>query len=455
MIFLKISSGKITKTLLAKRHIIHCMSARMKLNSWVLPVLLFAALVMQVLDPSRTWKTVLVALGLAWLLAWFWARGLVRGVRLVREVRYGWAQVGDEMEERFNLLNGSAFPATWVEVADHSNMPGYEPSLATFVDGRSATNLISSGQCHQRGVFTLGGTTLRTGDPLGIYSVFIEDHSSQTLLVLPPVVPLPSVEVTPGGYLGEGRPLARTPQETVRAAGVREYQPGDPLRNIHWPTSARHNKLYSRQFDGSPSSDWWILLDLEQAAQVGVGQNSTEEQVVILAASLADQGLRGKRAVGLAVNGNAPSWLAPRENESQRWAILHALALAHPGPLSLRDFLARTGSSFGKQASLVLITASTSPDWLPALAPLVWRGIVPTVLLLDVQRSGKNTGPVNLLAAQLQHMGIRCHIIPPEALDRPEARPGQGGQWAWRVSKITGKVETLQRPENLDWRRLS
>ena len=75
---------------------------------------------------------------------------------------------------------------------------------------------------------------------------------------------------------------------------MRDYQPGDPLRMIHWPTSARMGKLFVRTFDGAPAGDWWILLDLEESTLAGSGFNSTEEHAVILAALLADRlgGLR-------------------------------------------------------------------------------------------------------------------------------------------------------------------
>lgn len=425
----------------------------MRLNHWLLPLLLALSMVMQVIDPSRVWKILMVGLGGAWLVGWLWARALARSLRLAREMRYGWAQVGDRLEERFTLSNASIFSATWVEIEDHSTLPGYRASLATAVEGTGDVTLLTEGYCARRGLYLLGGATLRSGDPLGMYTVTIEDPASRALLVLPPVVPLPPIDVTPGGYLGDGRPRLRALEESVRAAGVREYRPGDPLRRIHWPTSARRDKLYTRQLDGNPAGDWWILLDLDPSAQAGSDWDSTVEHGVVLAASLADRGLREKQAVGLAVNGESPAWLTPRENERQRWDILHALALAQPGGLSLRDFLERGGKTFGKQASLVIITASTRTDWLESLAPLLWRGLVPTVLLLEAASFGRQSSS-QAVAEQLQGMGIVCHVITRDLLNRPEARPGQAGRWQFRQSKITGKVQAIQRPDNLDWRSL-
>ncbi len=429
------------------------MTARLRLNSWILPVLVVFLVALQIIDPARTWFTLLVILGGAWLVGWLWARALARGLHFTREVRYGWAQVGDELEERFRISNSSAFPATWVEIDDYSTMPDYHPSMATVVEAHGENEFTTRGLCSRRGLYTLGGTTLQSGDPLGIYTVRLENLGSQTLLVLPPVIPLPAIDVTPGGFLGEGRPRNHAPQQSVGAAGVREYQPGDALRLIHWPSTAKHDKTFVRLLDGTPSADWWVLLDLDINAQVGTGWDSTEEHAVVLAASLTDHGLRLHKDVGLAVNGLQAHWQAPRGTPDQRWAILRALALARPGAIGLDQYLASSGKAFGRRSSLVIITANVTPAWLDSLALLRWQGrVVPTVLLLDPISFGGESASAGL-AWQLQQMGVSCHVITRDLLDRPEAHPGQAGRWEFRTS-ATGKAIPIRKPVEAGWSRL-
>jgi uncharacterized protein (DUF58 family) len=428
------------------------MKSRLRLNVPLLPVLVLLLIGMQAIDPSRIWKTLLVGLGGAWLLGYLWVRILARSLRLTREIRYGWAQVGDRLEERFTVTNHSFVPALWLEVNDRSTVPGYDASQATGIGGGSTSQWQTDGVCTRRGLYTLGGTTLRTGDPLGIYSLSFDDPASTTLLVMPPVVPLPPITVTPGGYSGEGRPHPRAPEQSVGAASVREYQPGDSIRMIHWPSTARYDKPYIRLFDGTPASDSWILLDLERSVQVGDGPDSTEEHGVILAASLADRALGGRQGVGLVINGRELTWIPPQKNANQRLQIFHSLALAQPGEMELARLLERTKKSFGRQASLVIITASTQPGWLEALASLTWRGITPTVMLLDPRSFG---GAQNTTATEdtLQRMGITCHVITQDFLNRPEAHPGQQGRWEWHGSPM-GRAVALRTPGNADWRKL-
>ena len=91
----------------------------------------------------------------------------------------------------------------------------------------------------------------------------------------------------------------RTWQATTNAASVRPYQPQDPHKWIHWPISAHRGELFVRQFDQDASGDVWLLLDLQTAVQLGSGADNTEEQAVLLAASLSARALRHNRAVGL------------------------------------------------------------------------------------------------------------------------------------------------------------
>lgn len=425
---------------------------RLKLNSWLAPALVVLLLFLQLLTPYRGWQILLVGLGGAWGLSYLWSRTLARRLRLTREQRFGWAQVGDRLVERFTLENNGPLPALWVEVVDYSTLPGYRVGRGTGVAADSAIRWHTEALCSRRGLFVLGPTSLRTGDPLGFYTVTLEYPASTPLLVLPPVVPLPTIEVAPGGRAGEGRPRANAPERTVSAAGVREYVPGDSFRWIHWPTSARRGELYVRLFESTPAGDVWVCLDLDRRVQLGEGADSTEEHGVILAASLADRELRTGQAVGLVTHGQSLVWLKPEAGPGQRWQILQALALVQAGSVAASELLSRVGPSISQRASLIFITPAVDGDWVPALVPLLRRGVVPTVLLLDPLSFG-GTQTVLATTTLLAQMGVACEVIPRELLDQPATRPGRQGQPEWRVLG-TGRAVPLNSVLDTGWRRL-
>ncbi len=427
------------------------MIARMKLNSVLPPLLSLTMLVMQILDPSKIWQALFVAFSGLWLAAWWWARSLKLNVRLTREVRFTWAQVGDALEERFTLTNHGHVPATWVEVVDHSTLPDYSAACAVGVDQASVNVWSTRAVCKRRGVYELGGTTLRCGDPFGIYSVEIFLPEKTTLVVMPPVIPLPTVEITPGGWMGDGRPRPNLVDQTVNAATVREFTQGENPKIIHWPTTARQRKFYARQLDGAPASDWWIALDADAGVQAGADWENTLELGIILAASLADRSLRARHSVGLLASGRQTTWLKPQSGERHRLEIFRALAMLEPGQLPLAQLLERANSSLGNRISLIVITPSIKTDWIPALTHLMWKGIHPTVLLMDPSSFGAPQ-KADALAGIFAQLGIPRFILNRSLLQQPEAHPGEG-QWAWRITP-SGKAISARPPSDMTWKRL-
>ncbi len=430
------------------------MKSTLRLNAKVFPVIGLFALVMQIIDASRVWVILMIAIGGTWLLCFWWARGLQRSLTFEREMRFGWAQVGDRLEERFTLSNSFVLPATWVTLNDHSTLPDHRATVATGVDGSSTSQWKVNTQCTRRGVYTLGGTTLETGDPFGIFTLTFEDPTSSTLAVMPPVLALPKFQILSSGWSGEGKRNPRSFEETINASHTREMSPGDPMRWIHWKSTARRDKFFVHQFEGNPAGEWWLLLDLDRQTQLGTGWDSTEEHAVILTASLAARGLKDEHPVGLMINAQEASWLTPRRNEFQQRALLKSLAVASPSELGLKDYLQRIGQTIGSHCSLLVVTANTNAEWTESLLPLTWRGVMPTVFLLDPNTFGasKNANNTSAISHALQSMSVPCHVIPKEMLDKRQAHPGQEGEWEWRVSPM-GKAIAVKTPV-ADWRRL-
>jgi uncharacterized protein (DUF58 family) len=425
----------------------------MKLQSPYWLGLIPLLLILQLMFPDQVWMALLVGMGGVWIVAYLWVRALSRNLHLEREMRYGWAQVGDILEERFTLTNEGWAPALWVEISDHSTLPGYHISQVTAIGSNSKNSWKTSQVCNQRGLFMLGPTRLRTGDPLGLFSATIHIPGSAVLMVMPPVVPLPSIEIAPAGRAGDGRRARPDPLErTVSTSGVRPYQTGDPLRWIHWPISAHHQGLYLRTFDSTPTSDWWIFLDLEGQVQMGEGWNSTEEHGVILAASLADRGLRAGRAVGLAANAEQLIWIPPRGTAYQRMEILRALALARPGNTSLASLLDSSRPALHRGASLIVITPAPQGKWLESLYLHTRGHLVPTVLIFDPVSYSGNRG-LSGVQSTLNRFGITPYVIRREMMDKPETRPGHEGEWQWFVTGL-GRAIPLRRPTNLEWKKV-
>ena len=365
-------------------------------------------------------------------------------------MRFGWMQVGDVIQERIGVENDGRMPALWVRIIDHSFMPGYTASAVVNVRSQWYTHWHTDGICERRGIYTLGPTSLETHDPLGIFTVRIDYTETVTMMVVPQVIPLPQIEIAPGGRTGEGKSTSSGLERTIVAGGVREYVPGDSLRWLHWPTTARLNKPYVRLFDFSPASNWWVLLDMDPDVQVGEGQESTEEYSVILAASLVHEGLGNDKMVGFVTMGDELIWHNPDVGDTHLWRILRSLTTVRPTGPPLPEMLKHLRLTLEHRTSLVVITANMEPDWTNELGLLTRKGIVPTVLLLNPSAFGGNQNP-NAIQSRLLNMNIKHYNFSDSLQDLAQFEPlGQEHQpgarlreYSRSLNRQTGKWRTL------------
>ncbi len=414
---------------------------RLRLPLLLLAFLLFAA----VLLPDQTWNTLLVGLGGLFVVAYIWARLLAGGLAAARHLRFGWVSVGDRLEEEFALINRSPVPALWVEIIDHSNVPGYRAGVVRSVAGGNIDRWRQASVCSRRGQYNLGPWTLCSGDPFGIFLVTLEYPVSDEIIIHPPIHGRLPVALPAGESSGRMRVQRRSWLTTINAAGVRDYHPDDPHRLIHWPTSARRDGLYVRQFDQDAAGDVWLLLDLRAEDQVGQGAAGTEEHAVLLAASLAARALRQNRAVGLAAYGRIPQVILPARGQGHLWKILRALALVHAdGMTSLSRALQDLGRTARRGTTALVITPTDHLDWIPDIIALARQSVPSNIILLDRQSfGGKGNSPA--MAAALEQQGFTSTIVRQGEVGQPLEEQERRGFWEFRVT-ATGKVIPVKSP---------
>jgi uncharacterized protein (DUF58 family) len=388
-----------------------------RLVSYVPIVALVVLLFLQIFSPRPGILFVLVAIVGVLLIAYVWARQMARGVLIQRQRRYGWAQVGDVIEERFTMHNDAWLPVLWAEVRDFSNLPGYNASRAVGLAARRSSRWATEGTCERRGVYTLGPITIALGDPFGLFEVKLEHNYTETFVVYPPIAGLPSLLDPRGLARGAARTNIRSLDLTTNASAVRHYVPGDALNRIHWRTTARRStpdreEIFVKEFDLEPSGDLWIVLDMDRRVQAGADLESTEEYAVVLAASLANQMLRDNHAVGLIAYGKEPLVVRPQKGHQQLWEILRVLAGVHAvAEVSLGEVLNLTQSIIGRGMSVALVTPSASAEWIHGVSDLLRRSIHPTGLLLDAGTFGGEVGNLQGLLGALADLGVSGHII--------------------------------------------
>ncbi|MBV9578952.1 MAG: DUF58 domain-containing protein [Chloroflexi bacterium] len=345
---------------------------------------------------NATWVLV-YCLGLLIVGSALWANWNVMGLELRRRHRVTRVEVGDTFVEQAVLEAvpglGQWWPRLWLELHDSSNMPGHhlDGVLSLGPVGRKVWELRS--ECTRRGRFSLGPVWVTSGDPFGIFRTSRKLADGVNIVVYPRAVPLPGFGRVPGELPGGALQGARVQFSTPNVSSVRDYRPGDAFNRIHWPTSARTNRLMVREFELDPTADVWIVLDLHADAHAGTGLESTEEYAVNATASLARHLLDQGRAVGLvSQTATLPADRGPRQAER----ILEVLALVQASSnLTLAALLSAESSRFARSSTLIVVTPSTNEAWTRFCQALNGRGVHTTAVLIEAATFG--TAPSTLL----------------------------------------------------------
>jgi len=370
--------------------------------------------------------------------AWLWTRLSLRNLRLVRLARSLRASVGDVFEENFEIHNQSRLPRLWIEVENRSNLPQAAGSrLLTNLGGKQNRSYLARTWLTRRGVYQLGPTTLASGDPFGLFTVKRKFHQADALLVLPLILPI-SEFPSPAGLLPGGKAMRQKALEiTPHASGLREYTHGDPIKRIHWPSSARRGKLMVKEFEQDPQAEIWLFLDaqvglhhelpasrptswhdwtLQRRPELSVPPSSLEYAITVTA-SLAHYFIARRRSVGFVTEGPAYTVIPAERSQRQEAKLLETLAFVQAeGQLPLVSLVDALAPRMPRGSSAFLITPSGRQDVLLAVKNLARRGVRPLVILLMSQTFGGHEHTEALAETLAQRAVPVCKISNGETL---------------------------------------
>lgn len=80
---------------------------------------------------------------------------------------------------------------------------------------------------------------------------------------------------------------------------VREYQPGDDIRDIDWNVTARHNRPYVKVYEEERELTMMLLIDVSGSSDFGAVGESKKERIAEIAATLAFSSIQNNDKVGV------------------------------------------------------------------------------------------------------------------------------------------------------------
>jgi uncharacterized protein (DUF58 family) len=184
--------------------------------------------------------------------------------------------------------------------------------------------------------------------------------------------------------------------EATDLLGVRPYRPGDPVRDLHARSWARHGSPMVREYQEEHLSRVGLFVDTDAST---AGDEGLEGALSLAAGVVARLGL-GEARVDLLVAGEVAHVLAPERNVGSLDQALDALAAVQPTePFSADRALARMGRHLETLSVVVLVFLGWDAARAAFASSIRTRGTRCVVLIVGDRTSREPHGTTVALGA--------------------------------------------------------
>lgn len=387
--------------------------------------------------------------------AWWWNRRSLEGVTYERALSERRAFPGELIELTLRVGNQKLLPLGWLGVEDRWPMALLPTDAELFspVVGQMGTfrTAFSVGwferisrryqlRCTRRGFYPLGPVELKSGDIWGLFSEGRMQQELDWLIVYPQVLPLPALGFPPKQPFGEVKATWRIFEDPSRAVGVRDHQPEDSFRHIHWKASARRQDLQVKVYEPTTSHNLVLFVNVATFAHHWQGTKPLLlEQVIAMAASIANHAMEARQVVGLLANGSIPHSdqpikVLPSRRPDQPARVLEALAAVTSFTTSsIESLLLAESPRLPWGATLVVVTGVVTEGLLTALVRLHEVGRRLVLVSLEEGQEGMDRDPDERPSPYALPPGIRIYHLPASELPFDQTLMGEEEEWAPEV----------------------
>lgn len=292
-----------------------------------------------------------------WPLLWF--RLIRNRIELTVRLERREIPVGGELPLRVTVRNFAWLPCPFVQVTLNlppglSGSPDRDLralSWTTFLFMRQeiAVDAVCYGRTRGVKSFESGSIYARVNDGLGLREIFLSRPVEGEVYVLPSLEPLGAMAPEVREIVGKTEVLRFLHPDETLLRGIREYQAGDPFRQMAWQASARSGKWMTKVFSSSTEASVALLLNAQFFEPYWSGTNTAEFDALCSAAATLSLQL-SRRGLPLSFAANAVISRDPKR-------IWHG----RQGPAGVRSLLGRAhpyaNSAFVDALRAVLVHA--------------------------------------------------------------------------------------------------
>jgi uncharacterized protein (DUF58 family) len=259
-----------------------------------------------------------------------------------------------------------------------------------------------------RGRYAFEDVRAELADPFGLERAIVQLPAPGALLVYPRLVRLGPLFTESGTRSHDGQRLLLRRHSGFELHSVREYEPGESLRRVHWASTARRGELMVKELEDSPRDEIAILLDADAKAVVG---ESFEVQVRAAGSILDAYVRRGRRGVLVLNSERREVQHVHSPAADWRRALELLAAVEATGDTPVARLLAEEDGPAARALELVVVTARIEPALVDRLIQrALSRRKVSVVFVDPASFAGAVSRPVPALL-RLQAAGVPVAVV--------------------------------------------
>lgn len=263
------------------------------------------------------------------------------------------------------------------------NVRGYERVKRTYIIRAS-----------KRGTYLLRDINVALGDAFGLYTKDENMESYLELIVYPKLIELAELEFMTTSFQGDTIIKRWIYKDPLYVKGIREYSVEDRMKDIHWKSSLKMNKLMVKDYDYTAEIELIIILSVECGEPYwGTIDAGAIERAAAVAATLAKQSIKEGIPVGVWTNAQLVNFgdetfqeTVPSLGNFKNIMELCA-RIDYTPKLKFSQYLLSKSRSFNRNTSYIVIASFLDEDSITLLSRLAKNGFM--IKLIDVSSQSK------------------------------------------------------------------
>ena len=251
-------------------------------------------------------------------------------------------------------------------------------------------------KCNQRGAYVLRDIKVTVGDLFGFSAESSLKEDFLEFLVYPKLININNFQFANTNFQGDNYVKRWIHQDPLYIKGIREYNVEDRMKDIHWKSSLKMDKLMVKEYDFTSDRELTIIVNGQCGEPYwGSIQPGLIENGIKVAASLASNAIKEGVPSGMWTNcqlvgieTKISSEVYPDINAFRKIMELSA-RMSYSITVKFSDYLRSRITEFSRNSTYVIITPYLDEESVGILSKLKRRGIL--IKIIDV--SLKSTVP--------------------------------------------------------------